>query len=76
MSKHLPDLVICTQGDIPELPEQCAAIAQAEYQYWRDHCDDREGAMFAMAAAANIFAAITCGMMAPWHPKQETISGE
>lgn len=53
--------------DKPETPEQCAIIALAEYEYWRtqERVDEN---IAAMAAAANIYAAITMGMMAPWHP--------
>ena len=61
----------CVKRDPPKTPEQCAVIVLAEYEYWREHQDPTIGdtAMGGMAAAANIYAAIKMGMMAPWHPK-------
>ena len=59
---------VAVKRDKPKTPEQCALIALAEYEYWRtqERVDEN---IAAMAAAANIYAAITMGMMAPWHPK-------
>ena len=57
----------------PKTVEQCAMIALSEYVYWRDqHWSNSEARIRqieAMGAAANIYAAITVGAMAPWHPK-------
>ena len=57
----------CVKRDPPKTPEQCAIIALAEYNYWKSQ--DSDLSMSGMGAAANIYAAITMGMMAPWHPK-------
>lgn len=57
----------CKIGKKPETVEQCAIIALAEYEYWRQE-ERTDEAIRGMAAAANIYAAITMGAMAPWHP--------
>ncbi len=68
--KEIPGLA--TRRDPPKTVEQCAQIAMAEFLYWRDQdAADLapELSMGAIAAAANIYAAISSGIMAPWHPK-------
>ena len=61
----------CVKREKPKTPEQCAQIAMAEFLYWRNQDEANIGgemSMGAIAAAANIYAAISHGLMAPWHP--------
>lgn len=51
----------------PTTVEQCALIALAEYEYWRQQ-ERTDLRISGMGAAVNIYAAITLGQMAPWHP--------
>lgn len=64
MSDFAPTAV---KRDPPKTPAECALIALSEYEYWRKE-ERGDHSIGGMAAAANIYAAITMGMMAPWHP--------
>ena len=58
----------CVKREKPKTPEQCAQIAMAEFLYWQKE-ERTDETISGMAAAANIYAAISHGLMAPWHPK-------
>lgn len=61
---------VCKPGPRAVDVNECAAIAGAEYFYWRDGSGMAIG-MAGMGAAANILCAIN-GLRAPWHPQPAT----
>ena len=68
-----PDPRACTPGPRAADVNECAAIAGAEYFYWRDGSGIAIG-MAGMGAAANILCAIN-GFRAPWHPQPPQPTG-
>ena len=60
------NLSIAVKRDPPQTVEQAALIVMAEFEYWK-----KAGDVSAMGACGNIYAALTLGLMAPWHPGYE-----